>query len=91
MELFALGTAMYPMTTGHKPWPELSKPKDNKEIKKRICTKAFPDTSRLPVRGSVISKCWHAQFQSMTDVRHAIIAETQMDEPTMSENWNHLI
>ncbi|KAF2725455.1 hypothetical protein K431DRAFT_280828 [Polychaeton citri CBS 116435] len=73
-EIFALGTALYHIVTGHEPWPDLSERGDSVEIKKRIREKDFPDTSVLPVLGGVVSKCWNVEFASMTQVRHAIEA-----------------
>lgn len=77
-EIFAFGTALYFMVACHEPWPELREPEDREEIKKRIRAKEFPDTSSLPVLGSIISKCWCVEFTSMTEVLHAIEAEHNM-------------
>lgn len=83
-EIFALGTALYYMVAGHDPWPELREPEDREEIKKRIGEKDFPDTSGLPVLADIISKCWHVEFTSMTEVRHAIDAETRLSASNCS-------
>lgn len=56
-EIFALGTALYFMVTGHDPWPELREPEDREEIKRRLRRKEFPDTVMLPVFGEIILKC----------------------------------
>lgn len=77
-EIFALGTALYFMVARHDVWPELREPRDREEIKKRIREKSFPDMSGLPVLADVIRKCWHVDFTSMTEVRHAIEAESQL-------------
>lgn len=80
-EIFAFGTALYHMVTGHEPWPDLREPTERKEVKKRIREKDFPDTSGLPVLADVIRKCWHVGFTSMTEARHAIDAETRLNTP----------
>ena len=77
-EVFALGTALYFMVTCEEPWPDLREPDDREEIKKRIQAKDFPDTSLLPVLGSIISRCWHVKFLSMTEVWYAIEAESKL-------------
>jgi len=85
-EVFALGTALYYMVTGHDPWPELREPEDGEEIKKRIREKDFPDTSGLPVLRHVILTCWHVGFESMTEVRHAIKGEARLDASNASSS-----
>ena len=84
-EIFALGTALYYMIMGHEPWPELREPEDLQEIKRRICARNFPDTSQLPALGCVISKCWHVQFVSMTEVRRAIDAGGRTNVTSVSD------
>jgi serine/threonine protein kinase len=78
-EVFAMGTALYWMVTFQEPWPELHEPEDDEEIKRRIQSKDFPDTSGLPALGAVISNCWDLRFTSMTDVKHAIEMERHRD------------
>ncbi|KAK4953508.1 hypothetical protein LTR66_013629 [Elasticomyces elasticus] len=78
-EIFALGTALYFMVTCQDPWPDLREPEDRDEIKKRIQEKNFPDTSVLPVLGDVISRCWNVKFMCMTEVKHAIEAERNLN------------
>ncbi|KAK3050535.1 hypothetical protein LTR09_008174 [Extremus antarcticus] len=72
MEIFALGTAIYYMITGHDPWPEFREPEDREEIKRKIITKDFLATSR-----DICRRCWHVEFQTMTEVKLAI--ETERD------------
>lgn len=84
-EIFALGTALYYMVTGHDPWPELREPEDREEIKKRIREKDFPDTSGLSVLADVIKRCWYVDFASMTEVKHAISGETALISPNTLE------
>ena len=77
-EVFALGTALYFMVTCEEPWPDLREPEDREEIKRRIGAKEFPDTSLLPVLGSVVLRCWYVEFTSMTEVLCAIEAERKL-------------
>ena len=77
-EVFALGTALYFMVTGQDPWPELHEPEDGQNIRKRIQEKDFPDTSKLPILGDIISKCWNVEFTSMTEIKHAIEANRKL-------------
>ena len=74
-EIFALGTALYYMVTGHDPWPDLREPEDREQIKQRIIDGDFPNTAQLRVLGSVIDKCWHVRFGSMNEVKNAIDSE----------------
>ena len=77
-EIFALGTAIYYMVTGHDPWPDLCEPEDREQIKRRIIDSDFPNTVQLHVLGDVIRKCWHLEFESMAEVKRAIDAERDL-------------
>lgn len=74
-EIFALGSAFYVMISGEELWPGL----EDKEIRNRIATRQFPDTTELRVLGSVVEKCWSGSFESMTEVRRAIDSERNKD------------
>lgn len=78
-EIFALGTAFYVMISAEEPWPELGEPKDRLEIRERIVNRQFPDTKKLEILGSVVAKCWSGEFDSMTEIRHAIEDERDRD------------
>lgn len=77
-EIFALGSALYRMVTGHEVWPELLEPEDREEIKRRICARGFPVMSELQVLGSIVRKCWLVEFASMTEIRRAIDSEMRL-------------
>jgi serine/threonine protein kinase len=76
-EIFGLGSALYYMVTGHDLFPELDYTRDRAEIVRRLQERKFPDTSELPVLGSVITKCWNLQYYSMADVIEGIDAESR--------------
>lgn len=78
-EIFALGTALYYMIASQNLWPELREPADAAEIKQRLARQDFPDTGELPVLGDVVRKCWHVEFESMTEVRVAVEAEERLN------------
>ena len=77
-EIFALGTAIYYMVTGHDPWPDLREPRDRELIKKHIIDRDFPATDQLRILGNVIRKCWFVEFVSMSEVKRAIDAEEDL-------------
>ena len=74
-EIFALGSALYNMVTGHDLFPELDYKRDRLEIIRLLREKQLPDTNELPILGSVITKCWNLEYESMTDVIGGIEAE----------------
>ncbi len=84
-EIFGLGSALYYMFSGHDvSHPELNYDRDEEEIIRRLREKEFPDTSELPGPGSLITKCWHLEYESMTDV----IAAIDADSPPTSGTGN---
>ena len=75
-EIFGFGSALFNMVTGHDVFePELQYDRDEEEIIRRLRSKEFPDTSELPVLGSVITKCWNLKYQSMVDIVEDLNAE----------------
>lgn len=71
-EVFALGSAIYYMVTGHDPWPDLH---ESEQIVSRIIAADFPPTAQLRVLGDIIQRCWRVEFASMTDLKVAVDAE----------------
>ncbi|MCJ1241503.1 hypothetical protein MMC14_009508 [Varicellaria rhodocarpa] len=75
-EIFALGSALHYMLTGHDVFfPELDYDRDNAEIVRRLREKEFPDISKFQVLGPVVTNCWNLEYESMLDVIEAIDAE----------------
>ena len=77
-EIFALGSALYFMVTGHDLFPELKQevPEDKAEIKRRLREGKFPPTSDLQILGSVVRKCWSSEYSNMAEVSNEIAAES---------------
>lgn len=55
-DLFALGTAIYEIMTGHEPFPELDEDIDEEEIERRYKEGSFPSVNGV-LRGHIIRKC----------------------------------
>lgn len=62
-DLFALGSAIYDMMTGHEPFPELDSYEDEEEIEKRFRDGEFPDPEDV-VAGPIIRKYWTLAYKS---------------------------
>ncbi|KAL8713135.1 MAG: hypothetical protein Q9220_002656 [cf. Caloplaca sp. 1 TL-2023] len=74
-EIFAFGSALHNMITGHDIFPELDYEEDHNEIVRRLRDGEFPDTSNFSVLADVTSNCWRLQYKSMQDVVDAIEIE----------------
>jgi serine/threonine protein kinase len=59
-DLFALGSAIYFIMTGHKVFPDLDSDKDKEEIKRRFQNCQF--LVNLQVCGAITSKCWAQEY-----------------------------
>ncbi|KAM3524806.1 hypothetical protein NHJ13051_004308 [Beauveria bassiana] len=62
-ELFALGSTLYEVMTGHTPFHD----KDAPEIEKLFSQGQFPTLEDIPA-GHIILRCWKGQYSSMTEV-----------------------
>lgn len=64
-DLFALGTAIYEIMTGHEPFPELDEnnDEDEVEIEKRYTEQNFPILDGL-LENRVIQKCWSLAYET---------------------------
>ncbi|RDL37127.1 uncharacterized protein BP5553_04560 [Venustampulla echinocandica] len=57
-DLFAFGSSLYEIMTGHAPYNGLT----DKEIHTLYSKGEFPNTEFLQAIGSTIRKCWHGQY-----------------------------
>lgn len=69
-EIFALGSAIYHMGTGHDLWEaELEQERDKVELCKRMQGKKMLGMEKeMSVLGEVVKKCWQVEYESMKDV-----------------------
>jgi serine/threonine protein kinase len=72
-DIFALGTAMYEMSVGHEPYPDLS----DYQVSKFYEASQFPDDypiDRNQHLWAVIKKCWNGEYDTAdevaTDLQH---------------------
>lgn len=75
-EIFAFGSSLYFMITGHKPWMTVPLD-DDEEIKRRITDRRFPELTELHILAEVVRRCWLVEFSSMDEVKQAIMSEEQ--------------
>lgn len=63
-DLFALGSAIYYIMTGHEPFPDLDSIKNEDEITRRFRHGEFPDVEEI-LGGQIIHKCWTLAYTSV--------------------------
>jgi len=66
-DIFALGTAIYFMMTGHPPFPNLDAVDDEDEIQRRFRDGQFPHLEKY-CGGDVIQKCWNGGYESAGEI-----------------------
>jgi serine/threonine protein kinase len=69
-EIFALGLALYEMSTGSEPY----KDKDDLEVESLYRRKIFPNVLGIGILGPMILGCWNLEFDCMADVLSSIKA-----------------
>lgn len=69
-EQFALGSCIYAMRFGHKPFHHLDPPARVQKLTKN----EFPPTSSDNLFGEVMNKCWHGKYGSIRAVQEDVVA-----------------
>ncbi|KGQ03103.1 Aurora kinase A [Beauveria bassiana D1-5] len=69
-DLFALGSVLYLIMTGNKPYIDLT----DTEVERHFQAAEFPETSCIPY-GSVIDDCWHGRLTTAHTVVQALNGE----------------
>jgi serine/threonine protein kinase len=65
-DIFALGSAIYEMATGVKPYEKMS----YREVQKLYAKKAYPETADIQELGPVIQKCWRQNYNNAWKIVH---------------------
>jgi serine/threonine protein kinase len=66
-DIFALGSTIYYIATGHRPFPELDTIDDEAEFIRRFREDQFPHLE-TEVGGEVVRKCWECRYSSASEV-----------------------
>ncbi|TQV95466.1 spindle assembly checkpoint kinase [Cordyceps javanica] len=69
-DIFALGSAMYEVNTGKRPFSELTEA----EILSNFQAGIFPDVQALGDMGGIIQTCWQGGYDDSADLRRSILA-----------------
>lgn len=81
-DIFALGSAIYYMMTGHEPFPELNSLDDDDEveIEARFKSGRFPALDPQ-LGGKVVHNCWAGAYRSASEVVEDLqeLVETTLD------------
>lgn len=72
-EVFALGSCLYEIIAGRKPYSELS----DMEIEAAYSKGQYPDVNNLRACGQVIKKCWERKYDNLAQILQEIRAETK--------------
>jgi hypothetical protein len=66
-EIFAIGSLIYEITTGSRPYDDI----EDDEVMKRYSSKDFPSLLGIEC-GGIIYKCWTQSYGNVDDVLHAV-------------------
>ncbi|KAF1918357.1 kinase-like domain-containing protein [Ampelomyces quisqualis] len=66
-DIFALGSTIYYIATGHRPFPELDTIDDEAEFLRRFREGQFPRLE-AEVGGEIVRKCWECRYSSASEV-----------------------
>jgi hypothetical protein len=85
-DLFALGTAIYEIMTGHETFPDLDDIDDEEEIEKRYKERKFPVLNDI-LGGHIIFKCWSLVYENVEECAKDFISleESQAMESLPAE------
>lgn len=67
-DIFALGSAIYFIMTGHEVFPELDSLENDEAILSRFKQGIFPNDKHEHICYHITEKCWKQQYQSAGDV-----------------------
>ncbi|UPX12686.1 uncharacterized protein EKO05_0003226 [Ascochyta rabiei] len=66
-DIFALGSTIYHILKGHRPFPELHTIDDEAEFKRRYEERLFPPLA-ADWGGAIVWKCWEGRYDSAEEV-----------------------
>lgn len=72
-EVFALGSCLYEIVAGTKPYSELS----DMEIEAAYSQGRYPDITGLEACGQVIKKCWAREYEDVAEILKELRAEIE--------------
>lgn len=72
-EVFALGSCLYEVMAGFKPYPEL----EHHEIESAYARGEFPDVASLNACSRIITKCWERKYERVADILDEVRAEVE--------------
>ena len=85
-ELFALGSTLYEIWTGRKPYQD----KSDEDVICCFRDSQFPDVENLPP-ASVISKCWRGSYSNATEVVSDLAhLRAQLSREADAKTFSHL-
>lgn len=86
-ELFALGSTLYEIWTGRKPYQD----KSDEDVIRCFRDSQFPDVENLPP-ASVISKCWRGSYSNATEVVNDLAhLRAQLSREADTKTSSHLL
>lgn len=80
-EVFALGSTVYEMMTGVKPYKELPE----HEISAAFSEGRYPDLETVSVFGSTIGKCWRQSYATVDEALEEVRLEGRSDPSSFAE------